>query len=101
MDRLLENDTRGTTVQLTRKQDSIAFLAYIYPERRLLPEKGTIDGLFRILQSKGHYKGTTKGKWAQYPVVGQSKDSDRENKLAKFLNSVRAAVHSAYGISCL
>ncbi|KAG6371473.1 hypothetical protein JVT61DRAFT_9503 [Boletus reticuloceps] len=99
MDRL--RDIRRTTVQL-REQDSITFLAYIYPERFLLPENGTTEGLFRILQSKGHYKGATKGKWAQYPVVrhGQSQDSDRENKLAKFLNSVRAAVHSAYGISC-
>ena len=101
MDWLLKNDTQGTTVQLTCKQDSIAFLAYIYPEQHLLPEKGTIKGLFHILQSKGHYKGTTKGKWAQYSVVGQSKDSDCENKLAKFLNSMRATVHSAYGISCL
>ena len=101
MDRLLKNNIQGTTIQLTCKQDSIAFLAYIYPERHLLPEKGTIEGLFRILQSKGHYKGTTKGKWVQYPVVGQSKDSDHENKLTKFLNSVCATVHSAYGISCL
>lgn len=97
MDQLLENDTRAT-VQLTRQQDSIAFLAHIYPERLLLPENETIEGLFRILQSKGHYK---ERKWSQYHLITQSKGLNRENELAEFLNSVHAAIHHAYGVSCL
>ncbi|KAF8545528.1 hypothetical protein OG21DRAFT_1528432, partial [Imleria badia] len=64
-------------------EDSIAFLAHMYPERLLLPENQMIKTLFHTLRAKGRYKG---GKWTEYPVVHHGQNSDRENQLAKFLN---------------
>ncbi|KAG9309134.1 hypothetical protein JVU11DRAFT_10841 [Chiua virens] len=86
MDRLLENDTRRTNVRLSRLEDSTKFLQYLFPERLLLPKNTTLEDLIRTLGSQGHSTPA--------PVA------DHETRLAKFLNSVRAAVHKACGVSC-
>ena len=104
MDRLVENDTWKTTVWLSRQEDSIVFLNYIYPQHLLLPNNKTLADLLDVLVTQGHYSGATKGKrqkWTHYPAVNQKRSSDREAQLAKFFNRVRVAVHGAYGISCL
>jgi len=93
-------------VLLSRQEDSIAFLDYMYPEHLLLPNNKTLANLFDILETRGHYGGATlKGKrmkqWTQYPLANQGKNSNRGAQLAKFLNRLRAAVHEVCGISCL
>lgn len=98
MEWLLKNDTQQATIQLTWAEDSITFLVYMFLEHLLLPENETVKALFHTLRAKGHYK---KGRWTEYSAVHHGQNPDRENKLAKFLNSLRAAAHSVCGISCL